>query len=168
MIDLTRTPVQPDWTQTSRGYDAALGREAAGYSSDRGGGEQAADSPRRRGSFFGHLLGEDQPASIEGWQRFVVRARDERGDPVSDYVVEVLRQNERGEWESFQEMSTDVHAYQVDNSFRCFHVKLPQCLSSGETSYGSGSTPVPERNCSLTRVTAARPGNSLQLPSPWS
>ena len=82
--------------------------------------------------FFGHLLGEDQPATIEGWQQFMIRARDERGDGVSDYVVEVLKQNERGEWESFEEMSTDVHAYQTDNSFRCFHVKLPHGLSSGE------------------------------------
>ena len=27
---------------------------------------------------------------MEGWQQFVVHARDERGDGVSDYMIEVL------------------------------------------------------------------------------
>jgi hypothetical protein len=83
--------------------------------------------------FFGHLIGAGQPETLEGWQQFVVRARDERGDPVSDYVVEILKLNPDGTYVNFEEMSTDVHAFQFDTSFRCFHIKLPQGLSSGKT-----------------------------------
>ncbi len=75
-------------------------------------------------TFFGHLFHE-AGQQMEGWQQFVVRARDERGDPVTDYLIDVLRQNEAGEWVPFAEMYTDVHAYGTDPSFRCFHVRLP-------------------------------------------
>jgi hypothetical protein len=83
-------------------------------------------------TFFGHLFDEGHGSTLEGWQQFVVHARDERGDGVSDYVIEVLKRNDQGGWEPFDEMSTDVHAYQADPSFRCFHVRLPQGLSSGD------------------------------------
>jgi hypothetical protein len=44
-------------------------------------------------TFFGHLTHmAGQP--MEGWQQFIVRARDERGDPVTDYIVDVLRQED--------------------------------------------------------------------------
>lgn len=81
-------------------------------------------------TFFGHLfdLGE-QP--MEGWQQFVVRARDEHGDPVTDYMIEVLRKN-GDEWVAFQEMYTDVHAYAADPSFRCFHIRLPEGICGGQ------------------------------------
>jgi len=67
---------------------------------------------------------------MEGWQQFIVRARDERGDPVTDYLIEVLRQNGSQEWVEFSEMFTDVHSYGPDQSFRCFHVRLPTGISS--------------------------------------
>jgi hypothetical protein len=66
---------------------------------------------------------------MEGWQQFVVHARDERGDPVTDYLIEVLRR-EDGNWVKFEEMYTDVHAYAADPSFRCFHIRLPEGISS--------------------------------------
>jgi hypothetical protein len=75
--------------------------------------------------FFGHLFhGAEQP--MEGWQQFVVHARDERGDPVTDYLIDVLRKDDKGNWIPFEEMYTDVHAYEGDRSFRCFHVRLPE------------------------------------------
>jgi hypothetical protein len=74
-------------------------------------------------AFFGRLIG-DADEQIEGWQQFVVRARDERGDPVQDYMVEVLKNDE-----VFKSMSMDVHAYGPDPSFRCFHVHLPTGIS---------------------------------------
>ena len=75
-------------------------------------------------SFFGHLFcGSEQ--EMAGWQQFVVRVRDERGDPVTDYLIDVLRQ-ENGTWTPFEEMYTDVHAYGGDQSFRCFHIRLPK------------------------------------------
>ena len=65
---------------------------------------------------------------MDGWQQFVVHARDERGDPVTDYLVDVLRQ-EGDEWVEFTEMYTDVHAYRTDASFRCFHIRLPKGIA---------------------------------------
>ncbi len=69
--------------------------------------------------FFGRLFGHtgDQ---LAGWQQFVVRARDERGDPITDYMIEVLQNGKE-----FDGLSTDVHAYGPDPSFRCFHIHLP-------------------------------------------
>jgi hypothetical protein len=81
-------------------------------------------------TFFGHLIhASEQP--MEGWQQFVVCARDERGDPVTDYLVDVLRQ-EGENWIEFEEMYTNVHAYTTDPSFRCFHVRLPEGICGGQ------------------------------------
>lgn len=80
-------------------------------------------------TYFGHFFHRgEQP--LDGWQQFVVHARDERGDGVSDYLIDVLRQ-ESEEWVPFQEMYTDVHAYGADPSYRCFHVRLPQGICAG-------------------------------------
>ena len=80
--------------------------------------------------FFGHILGHAPEVEMEGWQQFVVHARDERGDGVSDYMIEVLTEKD-GQWVPFQDMYTDVHAYGPDSSFRCFHLRLPAGISSG-------------------------------------
>ena len=81
-------------------------------------------------SFFGHLIHEaEQP--MDGWQQFVVHVRDERGDPVTDYMVDVLRQ-QNGAWTTFEEMYTDVHAYAADPSFRCFHIRLPKGITQSK------------------------------------
>jgi hypothetical protein len=79
--------------------------------------------------FFGHLFGTDSDKPLEGWQQFVVHAIDERGDGVSDYLLDVLR-SENGEDVPFQEMYTDVHVYRADPSYRCFHIRLPQGISA--------------------------------------
>jgi hypothetical protein len=81
-------------------------------------------------SFFGHLFHEAE-ALMDGWQQFVVHARDERGDPVTDYLVDVLREQD-GQAVEFTEMYTDVHAYGADPSFRCFHIRLPKGISKGD------------------------------------
>ncbi|MFL6416225.1 MAG: esterase/lipase family protein [Bryobacteraceae bacterium] len=74
--------------------------------------------------FFGRLFG-DSDGALEGWQQFVVHARDERGDPVQDYMVEVLKDGA-----IFNAMYTDVHSYGPDQSYRCFHIHLPQGISN--------------------------------------
>ncbi|HET6934091.1 MAG TPA: hypothetical protein VFI72_04580 [Candidatus Angelobacter sp.] len=51
---------------------------------------------------------------------------------VSDYLIEVLKQKD-GEWVKFEKMYTDVHAYGADNSFRCFHIRLPKNISAAGT-----------------------------------
>jgi pimeloyl-ACP methyl ester carboxylesterase len=71
--------------------------------------------------------GKSEP-ELEGWQQFVVYARDEWGDGISDYVMEVRRQ-ENGKWVNFEQISTDVHAYGLDQSYRCFHIRLPKGIS---------------------------------------
>lgn len=81
--------------------------------------------------FFGHLIGHSGDAVMEGWQQFVVHARDERGDGIQDYMIEVLTRGEEGQWIPFTDMYTDVHAYGADSSYRCFHVRLPQGLTAG-------------------------------------
>lgn len=78
-----------------------------------------------------HLIGTEIGTGMEGWQQFVVHARDERGDGVGDYMIEVL--GKKGDsWQPFREMYTDVHAYGPDPSFRCFHIRLPRGILAGE------------------------------------
>ncbi len=72
--------------------------------------------------FFGRIFHDAE--EIEGWQQFVVRARDERGDPITDYMVEVVQDDQ-----IFEAMSTDVHPYGPDQSYRCFHIHLPKGVS---------------------------------------
>ncbi|MGB6690107.1 MAG: hypothetical protein WBE76_19895 [Terracidiphilus sp.] len=81
-------------------------------------------------AFFGHLLhlGEEE---MDGWQQFVIRARDERGDPVTDYMIQVLRKDGNN-WVDFEEMYTDVHPYAADPSYRCFHIRLPKGICGGQ------------------------------------
>src|ERR1039457_1393495 len=77
------------------------------------------------------ILGHPAATELEGWQQFVVFACDERGDGIADYMIEVLTEQPDGTWIKFNEMSTDVHAYGPDSSYRCFHVRLPAGLSGG-------------------------------------
>ena len=72
--------------------------------------------------FFGRLFGAAD--GLEGWQQFVVHAKDERGDPVTDYMVEVIKDGE-----IFKPMYTEVHAYGPDASYRCFHIHLPKGIT---------------------------------------
>lgn len=77
------------------------------------------------GHFF-HLFDK----AIEGWQQFVVRARDAHGAAVTDYMIEVFQQGAE-DWERCEEMSVDAHAYGADASYRCLHVRLPVGISKG-------------------------------------
>jgi hypothetical protein len=81
--------------------------------------------------FLTQVLGHSSAGELEGWQQFVIFASDERGDGIPDYMIEVLTQHPDGEWVPFPDMSTDVHPYGPDSSYRCFHVRLPAGLSSG-------------------------------------
>ena len=82
--------------------------------------------------FFAHAFGENPEQPMEGWQQFVVHAVDERGDGITDYMIQVLTQRPDGTWSEFQDMYTDVHAYGPDPSFRCFHVRLPPGICAGK------------------------------------
>ncbi len=93
-------------------------------------GKEAAGIGGDFKTFFGHLVGSGEHP-MEGWQQFIVRARDERGDPVTDYLIEVLRQDSDGSWKEFEQMYTDVHPYAADPSFRCFQIRLPEGICDG-------------------------------------
>lgn len=69
---------------------------------------------------------------LEGWQQFVVHARDGHGNPVTDYMIELFEQGPDG-WVRCTEMSVDVHAYGADPSYRCLHVQLPRGISASQT-----------------------------------
>jgi hypothetical protein len=95
----------------------------------------------------------------ELYQQFIVRAIDERGDPIPDYHVEVFtRGGDPGVKEKVIEAFDEApHPYRGDRSLRCFHVNLSKILdenlkdlwlrvlvSSGSTLvgyYGHGTTP---------------------------
>jgi hypothetical protein len=87
------------------------------------------------------LDGMTEKGTIEGWQQFVIRVVDEYGDPVPDYIVDLFTADPddlTGDDLTNIEMKDfdlDVHAYKADESFRCFHVRLPK----GITKTGSGS-----------------------------
>jgi hypothetical protein len=78
--------------------------------------------------FYGHLFAGGE-GELDGWQQFIVHAKDERGDPITDYLLEVLRPGGPDGWEPFEEMYTSVHAYSTDPSFRCFHIRLPKGIT---------------------------------------
>jgi pimeloyl-ACP methyl ester carboxylesterase len=58
------------------------------------------------------------------WQQFVVHAVDERGTAIDDYSIEILMRAPDGKDTSVSAFENDVHPYTLDNSFRCFHVRL--------------------------------------------
>jgi len=76
--------------------------------------------------FFGKIFSHPEQ-ELEGWQQFIVHAIDERGESVDDYMIEVIKDGEL-----FRPMYTDVHAYGPDQSYRCFHIRLPKGISDSD------------------------------------
>jgi len=64
-------------------------------------------------------------AKMDEWQQFVVRALDERGDPIPDYNIQLFRRGSGAAGDNgIHQFDLDVHTYKGDSSLRCFHVKL--------------------------------------------
>ncbi|MBM4192780.1 MAG: hypothetical protein FJ202_00170 [Gemmatimonadetes bacterium] len=61
-------------------------------------------------------------AKMKPFQQFVIRAVDERGDPIPDWNATLFRTSDGGK--QVREFATDVHVYSRDKSLRCFHVDL--------------------------------------------
>jgi hypothetical protein len=82
--------------------------------------------------------------ATEGWQQFVVRAVDSRGEPVKYYLLEVF--DRRGNaYMPLNQLYLDVHAYRSDPSFRCFHIQLPSGITAdGRVLYLRASTQIQE------------------------
>ncbi|MGA8026545.1 MAG: hypothetical protein WB992_05325 [Bryobacteraceae bacterium] len=74
---------------------------------------------------------QDASGPFDGWQQFVMHVVDEYGEPVPDYVVDLYTEdpsNLQGDDLTAAEVEgfdLDVHAYAADQSFRCFHVRIP-------------------------------------------
>lgn len=80
----------------------------------------------------GHLFALWETKELDGWQQFVVHARDAHGAPVTDYMIEVFERGPGGPdgWQKAEEISVDVHAYGADPSYRCLHVQLPKGITT--------------------------------------
>ena len=50
-------------------------------------------------------------ASRDTWQQFVIRVRDERGDAVPDFNVQLEASYESGETETLADFASDVHVW---------------------------------------------------------
>jgi hypothetical protein len=80
-----------------------------------------------------HALEKTEGArkKVDGWQQFVIRVVDERGDPVNDWNAQLFQAGDDGR---VREFGMRVHAYKRDASLRCFHVNLddlkPEQLTS--------------------------------------
>jgi len=57
------------------------------------------------------------------WQQFVLRAVDERGDPINDYYVEMFYRDPKGKAVTL-DFDLSPHVYSGDKSLRCFHINL--------------------------------------------
>ena len=80
---------------------------------------------------------QDEHGPHDGWQQFVIHVIDEYGEPVTDYVVDLFKADPTGlsgdqlKAINFEDFDLDVHAYGSDQSFRCFHMRLPLGATSG-------------------------------------
>jgi hypothetical protein len=61
---------------------------------------------------------------VDEYQQFIVRALDERGDPITDYHLQVSTRDTKGFFRGVREFDADVHVYDRDKSLRSFHVNL--------------------------------------------
>lgn len=67
----------------------------------------------------------------EEWQQFIIRARDERGDPVRDWYLELCSVGDSGEFRRLEDFDLDVHPFTDDPSYRCFHVDVAKLRGEG-------------------------------------
>jgi hypothetical protein len=80
---------------------------------------------------------QDEKGRHDGWQQFVIHVVDEYGDPVPDYAVDLFKADPTGlsgealQAINFEAFDMDVHAYGSDQSFRCFHMRLPEGAVNG-------------------------------------
>ncbi len=81
-----------------------------------------------------HEWREDRPGEMGDklWQQFVIRAVDERGDPVPDWYLELCTVDSDGKYHRLDGFDLDVHTFEADPSYRCFHVKLNDLEKHGE------------------------------------
>jgi hypothetical protein len=62
----------------------------------------------------------------EQYQQFIIHAVDERGDPITDYNLQLFRAD--GVEAQITEFDAEVDVYSSDASYRCFHVNVADLL----------------------------------------
>lgn len=67
---------------------------------------------------------EHREQEMTQWQQFVVRAVDERGDPITDYYIEFFTRKGNGKPKRVDSFDDHIHTYSRDASLRCFYVNL--------------------------------------------
>jgi hypothetical protein len=62
----------------------------------------------------------------KAWQQFVVHVADERGDPISDFYIQLFTKKRDRDTAPLEdsEVEIDVHTYTKDPSYRCVHLNL--------------------------------------------
>jgi hypothetical protein len=59
---------------------------------------------------------------LHKYQQFIVHCKDERGDGIPDFHIQLFYKSSATSQEKLADM--DMHMYSTDNSYRCFHVDL--------------------------------------------
>ena len=143
VLDLTRDPTQPDaekrvsvadWKNVDIPLIPVEGKNHGTILSDPGSDlADMVDSALQvstAADFSGWIetaTRRTRPArdKIDEWQQFVVRAVDERGDPIPDYNIQLFSRNSAKPGDKgIHQFDVDVHTFRGDPSLRCFHVKL--------------------------------------------
>lgn len=68
---------------------------------------------------------QDERERYEQWQQFIVHAIDERGDPISDYQIELYSMED----DTSLDLHLDPDIYKFDSSFRSYHVDVRDLIS---------------------------------------
>jgi pimeloyl-ACP methyl ester carboxylesterase len=63
----------------------------------------------------------------EQYQQFIIHAVDERGDPITDYNLQLFRAD--GVEAQIAQFDAEVDVYSSDPSYRCFHVDVADLVS---------------------------------------
>lgn len=73
-----------------------------------------------------HAKQDELIKNKKAWQQFIVHMADERGDPIPDFYIQLFTKEGNSDTTSLREreVSIDVHTYQQDSSYRCFHLNL--------------------------------------------
>jgi hypothetical protein len=68
-------------------------------------------------------------AMAQKFQQFIIHAVDERGDPVTDYNLQLFRVDNTGGEVKLEAFTAEVDVYDGDKSYRSFHVDITALLS---------------------------------------
>lgn len=88
----------------------------------------AIESKEALDSWYADINNRTLPTrtQLTKWQQFIIRAVDERGDPITDYYVQLEGKRKSGDMDMLEGFDIHVHPYSLDPSLRNFHVNLDE------------------------------------------